>query len=273
MSKYFVVNPNIELQDKKIINQSRKEQEVIRNDGFSQKRKEDISKLSEEDNLQYIEGRVIVKVDIDGKDSWTFENGQKIEYKRRFNNFNRSQTEPVNAIVISGEGIKKGAEILVHFNAIHDSNRIFDYKESNESVQYYSVHNDMCFAWLDDGIWQPLPPYAFAWRVFKPYEGLIANIEPTLVKDVLFVTSGELKSKVVKTVKAADFTITAQGADGREINLIRFRPFGDERNKREEEAIAVMHEITDKVLSGEYLIGLTTRDAKTIQAVDYKNRP
>jgi len=262
MSKYFVVNPSIQLQDKKIINQLRQEQEIVLSETFSQRRKEDVSKLSEEDNLQYVEGRVIVKIDMDSKDSWTFESGGQIEYKRKFNNFNVRETEACNAIVISSEYIKKGTEILVHPNAVHDTNRIFDYKnEVGSSIMYYSIPKGMCFAYYEDG-WKPLVGFDFALRVFKPYEGFITGIDPTLVKDVLFVTTGELKNKVVKTLKACDYEIVFQDVNGREGNIIRFRPFGDEAEKREEEAIAVMNDLTDKVSKGEYLVGITIKDAK-----------
>jgi len=262
MSKYFVVSPSIKLQDKEVINKLRQEQEVVLSDVFSQKRELDNQKLKDEDTLRHIEGKVIVKVDVDGKDSWTFENGQKIEYKRRFNNFNQRETQPVNAFVISGEGMKKGSEILIHANSIHDTNRIFDYKEDNKSVQYFSIQNEMCFAWYDEDKkeWQPLPPYELALRVFEPYDGIITNIEPKQLKDTLFVLSGEFKNKVVRTLVACDYQIIYQGKNGREQSLIRFRPSGTE--EREAEAIAILDEITEKVLSGKLLIGFTTSDAK-----------
>jgi hypothetical protein len=264
MSKYFVVNPSIELQDKEVINKLRQEQEIILNDTFSQRRKVDVSKLSEEDNLRHIEGKVIVKIDVDGKDSWTFENGQKIEYKRRFNNFNKRETEPINAIVISGEGMKSGSEILIDHKAVHDTGRIFDYKDSNDSVKYYSIQNEMCFAWYDEDKkeWQPIRPYEFGLRVFKPYEGLISGIEPTIIKDILFVTSGDLKNKVVKTLVACDYEIIYQGRNGREQSLIRFRPNGDEKTKREPEAIAILETETKLVMQGKLLVGYSIKDAK-----------
>jgi hypothetical protein len=275
VSKYFVVNPSIQLQDKNLINKLRQENEIVLAEGFSKKREADINKLSQEDNLRHIEGRVVVKVDMDGKDSWTFEDGNKIEYKRRFNNLNRSQTEPINAIVISGEGLKKGAEILVHFNAIHDSNRIFDYKDHNESIQYYSIHNDMCFAWFDEDEkeWKAIEPYQLALRVFQPYDGIITGIEPKKIKDVLYVLHGKLKGKVCKTIVASDYEVVAQGRNGRELSLIRFRPFGDAKNKREEETIAILEDLTDKVLSGGLLIGITTTNCKKIQEIFPNDRP
>ncbi len=267
MSKHFLVNPNIQYQDKEIVNRIIQEREVVFNDTFSLRRKEDISKLSEEDNLRHVEGRVVVKIDIDSKDSWTFENGQKIEYKRRFNNFNVRETMPVNAIVISGEGINKGSEILVHPNSIHDSNRIFDYKDSNDNIRYFSIQSEMCFAWYDEEEkeWRGIYPYELGLRVFVPYEGLISGIEPKQLKDTLFVLTGDLRNKVVKTLSACDYQIIFQGKNGREQSIIRFRPSGHPEVKREEEAIAILNEETKKVLSGKYLVGFTTSDAKPIK--------
>lgn len=262
MSKFFVVNPVSETQNKTLLNELRQELEVKRNTIFTNTRTEIQNQLLTEDNLKHTEGRVIVKIDIDSKDSWTFENGQKIEYKRRFNNFNQRETQPVNCIVISGEGIKKGAEILIHPNGLHDANRIFDYKDSIDTIRYYSILDEMCYAWFDGEEWQPIKPYDFALRVFKPYDGVITNIEPELVKDVLFVTTGEFKNKVVKTLVACDYEIVFQGRNGREQSLIRFRPSGDPKTKREEEAIAIHEDITEAVLEGKYLVGYKISDAK-----------
>lgn len=265
MSKYFLINPVVENQDKEVIEKSRREKESGYRGTFKKQREQDEVTLSEEDNLKHIEGRVVVKVDVDSKDSWTFVDGTKIEYKRRFNNLNHREVSPVNAFVISGEGIEKGAQVLVHPNSIHDSNRIFDYKDANDKIRYYSIHNDMCFAWNNGKDWLPLPPYETALRVFKPYEGKITGIEPTVLKNVLFVTSGELKNKAVQTLVACDYQIVFQGLNGREDNLIRFRPNGDEKSKREEEAIAILNDVTKKILSGEYLVGHTVSDAKTFK--------
>ncbi len=273
MSKYFVVNPKLESQDKATLNEIRISKENISHGTFLKTREVSIDKLSEEDNLIHVEGRVVVKIDIDSKDSWTFESGQKIEYKRRFNNFNQREASPVNCHVISGDGMNKGAEILVHPNSIHESNRIYDYKDSNDTIRYYSILNEMCFAWHDGKEWRPIEPFQFGLRVFKQYEGVISNIDPEVVKNVLFVTSGEFKNKVVKTIVACDYEIVFQGRNGREQSLIRFRPSGDPKTKREEEAIAIHEDLTDKVLSGEYLVGYTISNAKTIQEINPHDRP
>ena len=89
------------------------------------------------------------------------------------------------------------------------------------------------------------------------------GIEPTIVKDVLYITTGEFKDNVVHVLKAADYEIIYQGKDGREERVIRCRHFEDDYNEKEE-LVAIAHDLTDKVKSGELLIGLSTKDAKQI---------
>lgn len=263
-SKYFIIDETIKSVAKEDMELIQSEKQQIKKNDYEQQRVRAKEKLNQGDSLKHVEGRVIVKVDLDSKDSWTFQDGTRIEYKRRFNNFKVGETNPVNAHVISGEGMTKGAEILIHPNAVHDSNKINNYKDSSDTIKYYSIHPDMCFAWHDGNDWQPLEPFAFALRVFKPYEGLIAGIEPKQLKDTLYVTTGELKGKVVKTLVACDYEIIFQNKEGREGRLIRFRPFGEEKSKREEEAIAIMDGLTKEVSRGTLLIGLTNSDAKPL---------
>lgn len=228
------------------------------------------ARLAEDDDLIHSEGRIVVKVDINSKDSHTFESGLTIRRERKFNDFNRRVTQPTNCWVISGEGIPKGAELLVEHNAFHETNRINDYKNSFESeesdrVRYFSLETRECYAWrVGDGDWTPIFPFEFALRVIKPYKGVLQSIEPEILKDTLFVTTGELKGKVVKTVKAADYQLVFQELSGREGNLICFRPNGDEKLKLEPEAIAILHKETEQVNSGELLVGYEIKDAKPL---------
>lgn len=275
MSKIFLLNPKIQHQDKSKIQQIQMDEQTLLRSSELRKYAHNQNKIQEEDNLRHVQGRVVVKIDMDYKNTHTFSDGTIIRRERQFNDFNRRVTQPVNCFVISGEGIKKGAEILIHQNAIHDSNRIFDYKDSNDDIHYYSIHNDMCFAWYDEdkNEWLPIKPYEIALRIFKPYEGLVLGLPPTQIKDALFVTTGEFKNKVVKTIVASDFEVIAQNRNGKEFSLIRFRPEGDPINKREEEAICLLPDITDKVLSGEYLLGYSESDCKTIQEINPQERP
>lgn len=227
--------------------------------------------------LKHIEGKIIVQVDLESKNWHTFSHGAKIRLERQFNNLNRRETEPVNAIVISGENIPSGSEILIHPNAPSETNKIHNYqqlsgKETGSDIKYYSIPEDQCFIWKDEsGEWKPIPPYETALRVFKPYAGMLEGIEPTKLKDVLYVTSGELSRKCVATIQACDYQIVFQDTNGKEGNIIRFRPFGDEKTGREEEAIAILHYETEMVQIGEYLVGITVSDAKPINKLIHAN--
>ena len=222
-------------------------------------------------SLKHIEGRVIVSVDLEAKNWHSFEDGTKIRLERQFNELNRRLTEPVNAIVISAENIPQGSEILVHPNAPTETNKIHNYLpfsgdalESN--IQYFSIPEDQCFAYFNEsGEWQTLPPYETALRVFKPYQGFLTGIDPTQYSETLFVTSGRLSGQVVKTVKAADYEVVFQDKNGREGRLIRFRPDGDPKTKREEEAVAILNVETELVNKGELFVGLSTKDAKPLK--------
>ena len=214
--------------------------------------------------LKAVEGKVIISVDLEGKNSHTFSDGTKIRLERQYNNLNRRETHPVNAIVIDGEGVKSGSQILIHPNMTHDTNKIFNYGQlsgdiEGSDVKYFSIPVEQCYAWLDEednNTWKPLKNFEFALRVYKPYVGLIDGIEPTLVKDVLYVTTGEFKGLVVHTLKACDYEIIFQGIHGREERLIRFRHFPDQEHEREE-IIAVDYHLTEKVNKGELVVGIS----------------
>jgi len=268
--KHFVFGESNPL-SKEALNEIRQSGEQILLSGDLEVEERVKAKLAEDDDLIHAEGRVIVKLDIKNKDSHTFESGLTIRRERNFNNFNRRETQPVNCLVISGDSIPKGAELLVEHNAFHETNRINDYRNSFESeesdrVRYFSLATYECYAWrLGTGDWTPIYPHEFALRVIKPYKGVLQGIEPEVLKDTLYVTSGDLKGNVVKTLKGCDYELVYQEVTGREGHLICFRPNGDTKRKLEEEAIAILHEETEQVNKGELLVGYSTSDAKTLK--------
>lgn len=218
--------------------------------------------------LQAVEGKVIISVDLESKNSHTFSDGTKIRLERQYNNLNRRETHPVNATVISGEGIKSGSQILIHPNMTHETYRIYDYAPlsgalEGSDIKYYSIPSEQCYAWLDGDEWKPLKGFDFGLRVYVPYKGVIKGIEPSLLKDILYVTTGELQGKVVHTLKSCDYEVIFQGVNGQEDRLIRFRHFPDENNEREE-VIAIDDSLTEKLNNKELLIGLSPTKAKTI---------
>ncbi len=265
MVKHFLINPNIaELSQEEI--QSIEKQSTQLSDNIWKKREGKAKEaVQEKCTLKYIDGRVIIMVDLEKKNQTTFSNGTVIRLERQFNNFNRRETQPVQGIVISAEYIPEGSEILISHNALHESNKIFSYKTSSPDIQYYSIPESDCFAWTDkDGTIKPMKNFEFALRVYEPYRGNIAGIKPTLMKEVLFITTGKLAGNVVHTLKAADYQVVYQGQNGKEANLIRIRHSEDENFDREE-ILAISNSLTERYNNGELKIGLSISDCETIQ--------
>lgn len=223
-----------------------------------------------EQTLKHVEDRVIVRVNAESKNTHTFSNGLVIRRERQYNELNRRITQPVNAIVVSAEYIPEGTEILIHQNGADDNYRIFNYEALSGSVTgsdwgYYSLPIDMCYLYREGNDWLPLKGWATALRVFKPYEGLIQNIEPTQLKDVLYITKGDYEGNVVHTITYVDFEIIFQGINGQEDRRIRLRPNGNEKTKHEAEVTVINHDLTEKVKQGKLFVGLNTSDAKPLK--------
>lgn len=211
--------------------------------------------------------RIFVKVDLQKKNSHTFESGQTIHIERDWNNLNRRETQPVNAIVLSPNeyGIPVGAEVIMNHNSVHDANRVFGFQSSMEDAssryQYYSILASEIYIYREENSekWLPAPNFLLGLRVFEPYKGTLQGIDPKQLKNTLLITEGVLKGKVVKTVKHADYEMVFQGTSNREERLIRCRHFPNEINEREEIQF-IDNYLTKQVKKGELLVGLSTLD-------------
>lgn len=264
MAKHIVFGGKSHISKEALKKSAEEKHQILKDDLFSRKQRTE-QKLLEKELLANVEGRVVVKVDVEKKNFHTFENGQTIRRERQYNEFNRRLTEPVNATVISSDYIPAGSEILIGHNALHEVNKIYDYDQTLDTdVEYYSLPEEDCFAWLDEsGELRPMKNFEFAYRVFKPYEGLIDGIEPSVIPQVLYIRTGEFAGNVAHCLKASDYEIVFQGAGGREDRVIRCRHFPEDYNDKEE-LIAISHDLTEKVNKGQLLVGLSTSDAKTI---------
>jgi hypothetical protein len=221
-------------------------------------------KIKEIPKITHTNGRVIISINLEGKNSHTFSSGQKIYIGRQFNNLNRRETEPVNAFVVSAENIPAGSEILIHPNAIQDSHKIFNFNDNISDVKYYSVPQDLCYIWKsEEGEWNPLKNFATGLRVFEEYTGQILGIDHKKIDNVLYITSGEHKGKVVHTLKACDYEIIFMGDKGIEERVIRCRHFENEVNEREE-IIGIDDHLTKKIENKELMVGISSTDAKYI---------
>jgi hypothetical protein len=223
--------------------------------------------------LKYVDGRIITKVDITQKNGYTFEDGTVIELVRNVDNFDRKYTQQVLGVVMSAENIPKDALVLFHHNSVHETYEVLNHSQLSGSeiasgIKIYSIMERDCFFWKmpNEDEWHPTQHYETALRVFQPYNGLLNGIEPKLIKNCLYVTSGEMKGQIVQTVEAADYCITFRDpTTGRDKEIIRFRPFGIEEEQREPEAVAILSELTKKAKQGKLLIGLTKSDAKPLK--------
>jgi hypothetical protein len=221
-------------------------------------------------NIQAPKGKVVVSVDLEGKNSWRFSNGQTIRLERNYNNLNMREVSPVNATCLAAEGIPSGAEILIHHNSTHAVNQIFNYaplsgETTSSSVKYYAIPEEECFLWRTEDMphFSPCKGYATALRIFEPYKGMISGIEPTKMKNFLYVTSGPLEGHVVKTLNACDYEIVFQDRDGREGRVIRFRHYNGEPHEKEE-VVAVLPTLGEMVKKGELWVGLRPQDARPL---------
>jgi hypothetical protein len=222
--------------------------------------------------LTHVEGKIVVSVDMNYKNSVTFADGTKIALERKYDNFDEKYTKPVNAIVVSADGIEEGAEIIIHHNCTHDTNRILNYQPLSgeveaKDVRYFSIREDEAFAWYDkdNKTWMPLKGFDFALHIFKPYKGVLHNIEPTPIKNCLWVTTGQYANNACMTLQASNYRMIFQDRNGREKNIIRFRSEEDLKTQREAEVVCLHHSYTKQVLSGDLLVGLTISDAKPLK--------
>ncbi len=223
-------------------------------------------------NLKHVAGRIIVKVDIEQKNHYSFSDGTTIRLERNFDNFDKKYTSQVLGVVVDAEYIPKDALILFHHNSTHESYQIHNHsnlsgKEIASGIKIFSIMERDCFFWKmpNEEEWQPMKEYATALRVFIPYTGMLQGIEPKLIKDTLHITSGEYKGLCCMMAKAADYQITFRDPHtGKDKNIIRFRQHENEKEGREAEVVAILHDVTDKVNNGEYWVGLSVPDAKPI---------
>lgn len=220
-------------------------------------------------SLMHTEGRIIVSINMEYKNSFTFEDGTKIRLERKYDCFDQKYTQPVNAIVVSADNIPEGSEIIIHHNCTDEANRILNYKPLSgadiaSDIKHFSIFENQAFAWRKGDEWFPLPGYDFAYRIFKPYTGVLEGIGPTLIKDMLYVYTGEYAGKVCCTLKSCDYQLIFQDVTGREKNIIRFRSSDNEKDKRECEVVAIHEAYTKGVLSGKIHVGITKSDAKPL---------
>jgi hypothetical protein len=221
--------------------------------------------------MRALKDRVVIKVDVEQKNNTTFSDGTTIRLERDYNNLDRTYVSQVLGEVIDSEYIKKGALVLFHHNSIHDVNTVFDSdiltpEEEKAGFKIISIPDSECFLWKEKGEkeWHPMKNFCTALRVFKPYKGVLQGIKPTLIKNVLYLLTGEYEGKICHTLKAVDYQITFRNEKGVDESFIRCRHFEDDWNEREE-LIAIADDLIKQVKQGKLLIGLSDEDCKSLK--------
>ena len=220
--------------------------------------------------MKHLEKRVVVKMDMSSKARYRFANGQEIIMERDTDNMNYRYKQPVNAEVVSAEGIPAGVKILIHHHGVQPTYQIFDHGElsgDNETsqIKYFSIPEEACYVWQDkSGRWNPLKDFATGLRVFKAYSGVLHGVAPIPIKNTLYITSGIFEGKIVRTLKAADYEIIFMNDQGRDESIIRCRYHEDDPDHIRNEIIAIDEDLTKKLKNGSILVGITPNDAHPI---------
>ena len=260
--KHFIISPGIEYLAKEKTAKIEADKLTDSLNLWVSREKLAQNSFDKEIELKHVYGRVLVRVDMESKNYHTFSNGTKIRRERRYNNFNFREVTPSNGFVISAENIPEGAEILIDYTAIHDSNKLFSFDTGSPDVGIYSIREVDCFAWrTGKDEWKPAKNCEFALRVYRPYEGRISFITPELIKDSLFITTGKYSGYICQMLKGSDYQIVFTDENGREGNLIRIR-HSDKEEMEFDEIIAINHDLTEQYSNDKLLIGLNPSDAK-----------
>lgn len=226
--------------------------------------------MGKDASLTHVKGRILIKVNRSWKRGYTFSNGAEIQIERDVENLDNAYVKETMGTVISGEGVPEGALILYHFNAIHPVNEIYNHgalsgEDIASDIGIYSIPEEECFLWKmpGDEDWKPVGGFVLAERVFKPYQGFLLGIEPTKIKEVLYIKTGDLKGKIVQTVRAADYRLIFRNEKGVDETIIRCRHFENQDHDREE-IIAIREDLTEQLYLGNLLIGINPSDAKPL---------
>lgn len=218
-----------------------------------------------------LKGYVIIKMDTRQRERFRLGGTDIVLDISRGFNWNLREDRPALAEIIDGENLPKGTDVLVNYLAIEPVYEILEEEiltkhEKQQGVKIFSIPNDMCFAYFDKGEWRPCKEYLLTMRIFKPYTGKLAGIEPTLVKNRMYVFKGfsegenetkvDLGGKVAVTLDWCDYQIVWTDRNNKEQNLIR---------TRDREIIGTDDGLLKELKKEKYLMGLTAKTAKTLK--------
>ena len=214
-------------------------------------------------------GNVIVKVDLELKNSYMLSPNNKIILRRDVGeeNLNRRLSQPVQGIVIDAEKIPKNCVVLIHHNATHASYEIMDVP-NEPHTKIFSIPVGLIFCHSTDLFnWTACENFLITLRIFKPYKGALSGVTSSLIPHRLYIVSGlsedgeDLSGKVCIVTKNSDYQIVYQGNNGREAYVLR---------TRSREILAIDPKTLHEAQTGGYLLGYSYKDAQTLEGIKNK---
>ena len=215
-----------------------------------------------------IKTNILLKMNTRQKEKYALTDNIQIEISKGFN-FNLREDRSSMGYIINGRGLTKGHQALCHHLTIESGNEvtaetILTDDEKKIGFKVFSVDKDMVFATSPDGIkWFPCKDFLITFRIFKPYKGKLKGIEPSVLKDRMYIIKGvdefeeeitDLSDKVACTTVNSDYEIIWHNENNREQSLIR---------TRSREVLAIDNGMLEDLKKGELLMGLSPTNCKT----------
>jgi len=206
-------------------------------------------------NILAMPNRVLVKVPMDLKEFYQLADDVKLFWPRWINNFDGREDNPVNGVVVNGEGLEEGVEVLLEHNATHESNEIFDSDYPLEpNFKLFSVAVTEVLLWRykydkEDKLkgWQLYRNVMIVSNLFIHRKSIII-LEPEQIKNRVFVLRGQYENKALIVAKAVAYTIVYQEANGRDAQITIMK---DTESIDVPVILGVDEGLTEKVLCGE----------------------
>lgn len=220
--------------------------------------------------MKHLNEKILIKLDTTQKEKLEWVGGGVLKIERNFN-FNLREDRSSLAIVISGDGLPTGANILVHHLSgepmyLIDDPELLTKEETKEGYKVFSIPKDNAYFYQDPETkeWECCRYFLQSKRIYEPYNGVLTGIEHQLIKNRLYIVKGKVEEdgmvddvsgKCCIVTPYSDYEIIYHDAEHKQGSLIR---------TRSREITAVDEGLTKRVLNGELLIGHSPKDAKPL---------
>lgn len=216
---------------------------------------------------------ILIAIDIHNKEIYNITDDIQIQLERSYN-FNLREDSVSTGVLIDGGNMPKGCSILFHHNAKTSGHDIegadlLTPEQVKKGFKAYNLPLDMCYFYFDKGDWQPCQDIVRTLRLYTPYVAPLGGLvlpdsftKPQLIEGRLLVINGiddwedckvDISRNVFIVTKYADYEMLYHNEKNKEASVIRTRA---------RELVAIDGELTEKVLSGEILVGVSDTDCK-----------